>query len=55
MCHFTPDQVRSMSLAEVHLAISGFAEMRRADAGVEAELDPPTMDEVRELMLQFPD
>lgn len=55
MLGFTPDEVRAMSLAEAGLAIEGFTEMRRAEAGQSAAVDPPTLDEVRELMELYPD
>lgn len=54
MMHFTPDQVRRMSLAEATLAIDGFIEMRNAEAGVR-DVEPPTLDEVHELMMLYPD
>lgn len=44
MMGFTPDQVRAMSLAEVMLAIGGFVEMRRAEAGVDDD-EFPTQEE----------
>ncbi len=55
MMGFTPDQVRAMSLAEAQLAISGFVEMRQAEAGVQASVEPPSIEEVRELMKLYPD
>ncbi len=51
MMHFTPDQVRRMSLAEIGAAIDGFQEF---NGGKKAD-DHPTLDEVYELMKQFPD
>ena len=49
MLRFTPDQVRAMSLAECFIAIDGFIEMHRAQAGVRAD-DYPTQEEHEELM-----
>ena len=53
MMGFTPDQVRAMSLAEVQLAISGFIEMRNAEAGVAAAIEAPTPDDIAELQSQY--
>ena len=53
MMGFTPDQVRAMSLAEVQLAISGFIEMRNAEAGVGAATEPPSPEELEELQSQY--
>ena len=50
---FTPDQVRGMSLAEVQLAISGFIEMRNAEAGVAAAIEPLRPEELEELQSQY--
>ena len=57
MMHFTPDQVRGMSLAEATLIIDGFSEMKRAEAGKQDEPrdDHPTLEEVYELMALHPD
>lgn len=51
MMHFTPDQVRRMSLREIGAAIDGFAEF---NGGKNAD-DHPTLDEVHELMKLYPD
>lgn len=48
MKDFTPDQVRAMSLAEAALAIDGFSEMKKAEAG-ENDDGPPTQEEARAL------
>lgn len=49
MLRFTPDQVREMSLSEAFLAMEGFAEMQKAQAGVEPD-DFPTQEEHDEIM-----
>lgn len=54
MLGFTPDQVRAMSIPEALLAIDGFSEMRRAEAGVKRD-EFPTMEEIHEMMLLYPD
>lgn len=53
MLRFTLDQVRAMSLAEIHLAIDGFVEMQKAQAGVRGDDEAPTLDEVYELIAQI--
>lgn len=50
MLHFTPDQVRGMSLAEIGLAIDGFKEFNGAKSD-----EYPTLDELDELMRLYPD
>lgn len=55
MLGFTPDEVRAMSLAEAALAIDGFGEKVRAEAGVPPDVGPPSLEEVHELMLLYPD
>lgn len=50
MLRFTPDEVRSMSLAEAFLAIDGFIEMQNAQAGVRPAGDYPTIEEHEELV-----
>lgn len=42
MLHFTPDEVRGMSLAEIDAAIDGFREFN----GQGRDAEPPTRDEV---------
>jgi hypothetical protein len=49
MMRYTPDQVRSMSLAEAFAAIDGFVEMQKAQAGVKAD-EFPTLEEHEQLM-----
>lgn len=51
MMHFTPEQVRDMSLAEIGAAIDGFTEFNSGKRGD----DHPTLDEVYELMKLYPD
>lgn len=51
MMHFTPDQVRAMSLAEIGAAIDGFQEFN----GDKRNNDLPSLDEVEELMRLYPD
>ncbi len=53
MMRFTPDQVRAMSLIEVHAAIDGFQEFNGAKSDKFADL--PTPDEVEEMMRLYPD
>lgn len=53
MKNFTPDQVRAMSLAEAALAIDGYGEMKRAEAGVREDDAPPTIEEAHELFEQI--
>lgn len=55
MLGFTPDEVRNMSLAEAALAMDGFGEKVRAEAGVPNVVEPPSIEEVNELMLLYPD
>lgn len=50
MLHFTPDQVRAMSLAEIGIAMDGFQEFNGGKRD-----DVPTMDEVEAMMLLYPD
>lgn len=52
MKNFTPDEVRGMSLAEASLAIDGFAQMKRAEAGAQDE-GPPTEAEARALFAEI--
>ena len=54
MLRFTPDEVRAMSIPEALLAIEGFSEMRRAEAGA-SKNEYPTMEEIHEMMLLYPD
>lgn len=53
MKSFTPDQVRGMSLAEASLAIDGFAQMKRAEAGAQDDTGPPTEAEARALFAEI--
>lgn len=53
MMHFTPDQVRAMSLPEISAAIDGFQEFNGGKQDKFADL--PTMEEVEEMMALYPD
>jgi len=55
MIGFTPRDVRAMSLAETTLAIDGFQEMKRAEAGVREPDPPPTWEEIEEAKRLCPD
>lgn len=51
MKNFTPDEVRAMSLAEATIAIDGYSEMKRAEAGV-VDNQAPSEEDIADLLRQ---